>query len=249
MRRKTSVIWTTPHEDLQKLLDESFSIVDILKSLGFNGYNGNHRTLTQRINDGSFDLTQFNSNKEKYRSEKIKNAQLRNYKRDEDIFVENSTYVGNSGIKLRMVKMGIPYKCSECELGLYYNNKPISLQLDHINGINTDNRIDNLRFLCPNCHSQTETFSGKRNKTNMTPIHNLLLNIPKVRKKVIRKPKIDWPSKETLEKLLWKKPTVSIAKDLNVSDKAVEKHIKKLGLSKPPRGYWTKMIRQQGSAP
>jgi DNA-directed RNA polymerase subunit RPC12/RpoP len=40
-------------------------------------------------------------------------------------------------------------------------NKEIILQLDHINGINNDNRIENLRFLCPNCHSQTETYTGK----------------------------------------------------------------------------------------
>ena len=56
----------------------------------------------------------------------------------------------------------------------------------------------------------------------------------------ISKTKIEWPSKEELEKLLWEKPTTSIAKDLGVSDKAVEKHVKKLGLTKPPRGYWAK---------
>ena len=40
-------------------------------------------------------------------------------------------------------------------------DKKLSLQLDHINGINNDHRIENLRFLCPNCHSQTETYAGK----------------------------------------------------------------------------------------
>jgi hypothetical protein len=55
-----------------------------------------------------------------------------------------------------------------------------------------------------------------------------------------RPPKIVWPSAEVLEKLLWEKPTAQIAKDLGVSDKAIEKHGKKLGLKKPPRGYWAK---------
>jgi len=48
-----------------------------------------------------------------------------------------------------------------------------SLQLDHINGKNTDNRIDNLRLLCPNCHSQTSTFSG-RNRKFKIEVKNLI---------------------------------------------------------------------------
>ncbi len=56
-----------------------------------------------------------------------------------------------------------------------------------------------------------------------------------------RAAKIVWPSAEVLEKLLWEKPTSQIAKDLGVSDKAIEKHCKKLALKKPPRGYWAKI--------
>ena len=48
-----------------------------------------------------------------------------------------------------------------------YNNKPLILQLDHINGINDDNRIENLRFLCPNCHSQEDTYAA-RNRKNIS---------------------------------------------------------------------------------
>ena len=43
-------------------------------------------------------------------------------------------------------------------------DEPITLQLDHINGINNDHRIENLRILCPNCHSQTSTYAGKNNR-------------------------------------------------------------------------------------
>jgi hypothetical protein len=56
-----------------------------------------------------------------------------------------------------------------------------------------------------------------------------------------KRQKIAWPAAETLEKLLWEKPTSEIAKRLGVSDKAIEKHAKKLGLKKPPRGYWAKI--------
>jgi 5-methylcytosine-specific restriction endonuclease McrA len=54
----------------------------------------------------------------------------------------------------------IPYKCGVCDIDTWLDKK-ISLHLDHINGINGDNRLENLRFLCPNCHSQTETYVGK----------------------------------------------------------------------------------------
>jgi hypothetical protein len=55
-----------------------------------------------------------------------------------------------------------------------------------------------------------------------------------------RAAKIVWPSADALKKLIWEKPTSQIAKDLGVSDKAIEKHCKKLALEKPPRGYWAK---------
>lgn len=85
---------------------------------------------------------------------------------DHEVFVENSTY-GRCHIKKRILRKGlIPYRCSECSSGDTWNGKPLSLHLDHVNGINNDNRIENLRFLCPNCHSQTETYAGK-NKGKM----------------------------------------------------------------------------------
>jgi hypothetical protein len=64
-----------------------------------------------------------------------------------------------------------------------------------------------------------------------------------------RAAKIVWPSAEALQKLIWEKPTSQVAKDLGVSDKAVEKHCKKLGLKKPPRGYWAKIQAGEGKRP
>ena len=72
--------------------------------------------------------------------------------------------MGIAHLKERLVKEKyLEYKCAECGI-TEWNGKPLSLHLDHINGINNDHRIENLRFLCPNCHSQTNTYAGKNKK-------------------------------------------------------------------------------------
>lgn len=82
----------------------------------------------------------------------------------EEILVKNSSWLGTSQkLKIKLIKeKGWEDKCAECGITNVYNNKPITLQLDHINGDNSDNRINNLRILCPNCHSQTNTFGHKK---------------------------------------------------------------------------------------
>ena len=115
-------------------------------------------------------------------------------------------------------------------MGTEWNNKKISLQIDHINGISNDNRIENLRMLCPNCHSQTLNFAGKSKKKQ-----------PKEKIKKQHKRKVIWPTKEELEILLWEKPTSQIAKSYGVRDNSVGKWAKKYGLKKPGKGYWQKL--------
>jgi hypothetical protein len=94
-------------------------------------------------------------------------------KRDENIFVVNGKSSDARQIKKRLVRdHNRPYECSKCKNEnftmcdgvLMWKDQEIVLQLEHKNGINSDNRLDNLTFLCPNCHSQTSTYGGRNCK-------------------------------------------------------------------------------------
>jgi len=81
-----------------------------------------------------------------------------------DILLGKYPNYKTSVLKKRLVTEGIlVYNCTSCGIGDEWNGNPIVLQLDHINGIHDDHRLENLRLLCPNCHSQTDTWCG-RNK-------------------------------------------------------------------------------------
>ena len=64
------------------------------------------------------------------------------------------------GTAISYLKRFVEYVCSECRIK-EHNHKPIVLQIDHIDGNNKNNKIENVRWLCPNCHSQTPTFGAK----------------------------------------------------------------------------------------
>lgn len=88
---------------------------------------------------------------------------------DEVVFCENSTYARHS-VKARIRQRNlIEYTCSICDMEPVWQGKPLVLILDHINGVNNDNRLDNLRFVCSNCDSQLETYKSK-NKRKSKPI-------------------------------------------------------------------------------
>jgi 5-methylcytosine-specific restriction endonuclease McrA len=81
-----------------------------------------------------------------------------------DMFILNSAY-NHSTIKRNIIKYNlIPYECSTCKNQGKHNGLDLTLQLDHINGVKVDQRLTNLRFLCPNCHSQTQTYAGGNRK-------------------------------------------------------------------------------------
>lgn len=151
-------------EELQKLINDNTSINAILKQLNVNSNgSGAYKTFKNHCRRLEVEVPFYKNNGNLVIGPKISL---------DDILVENSTYQNGTRLKKRLVSEGVlEYKCSgeNCKVGKEWNGKPLTLQLDHKNGIHNDNRRENIRFLCPNCHSQTGTFSGKNllNRNNI----------------------------------------------------------------------------------
>lgn len=147
-------------ENITLVVIESKSLKECLERMGLKPAGGNYSVIKKYIEKYVINTDHFETIKEKndrigFRP--IKKALI-------DILVENSTF-SRSELKNKLIKEKIlDYECVECGNNGEWNGKPLSLQLDHINGVNNDNRIENLRFLCPNCHTQTETYAGKNKK-------------------------------------------------------------------------------------
>jgi 5-methylcytosine-specific restriction endonuclease McrA len=233
VRSKTSIIWKIDRKVLQNLLDSSNSIVEVLTKLNYDGYNGNHRTLKKRIKEEKFDLTQFELNAKNWRKKFL--IELRDKSAiSKNVLTKNSSCSRHS-LKRFLIKNDLlSYECAICKNKGEWQNQTLSLNLDHINGINDDNRLENLRFLCPNCHSQTDTFSGKRKKIIYScPIcFNRMAGYGATCPKCVKHPLKFEISREELYDLIVNKKIayLTLGKRFNVSDAAIKKRCKKLGI-------------------
>lgn len=139
-------------EYLCKIISESKNKREVFSKLGIRAAGGNWKTLYKYINLYAIDISHF---KENYSSEKI---ELKN------ILVEGSNY-NRTNLKKRLYEEGLLNPiCCLCGQDENWNGMKISLILDHINGIHNDNRIENLRIVCPNCNAGLDTFAGKNRK-------------------------------------------------------------------------------------
>jgi len=154
----------------------------------------------------------------------------------EERLCENSTY-SRKQLKKRLIASGILKNvCAECGQLPEWNGKPLVLRLDHINGVNDDNRIENLRILCPHCDSQTSTFCGRNKKTVERVQHHCECGAPiyacskrcrSCQNRRRHQPtKINWPSTPELLRMIEDTNYVQCGKTLGVSDNAVRKHLK-----------------------
>jgi hypothetical protein len=161
------------------------------------------------------------------------------------ILIKSDNYSSSSDLRKRLIKEGILTAiCSICHLSPIWCDKPLTLQLDHINGDNTDNRIENLRLLCPNCHSQTETYCGnKKYKIRRTYVKVCKLcggpkppnqsNVCKhcdLERRRINLTRINWPDPLIVLAMVEESNFRAVGKKLGVSDNAVRKFLKRNNL-------------------
>lgn len=144
-------------EKIKNAIKDSKSKGEVLDKIGVSRKAGNYQTLYKYCQVYNIDIDNI-----KY----LNTNRGGDYRKltFSEIFIKDSL-TSRHIVKKHLIKESlIEYKCEKCNNTGEWLGQPISLQLDHINGNNTDNRLDNLRFLCPNCHSQTETYSGKNKK-------------------------------------------------------------------------------------
>ena len=198
---------------LSQLVPICYSIRDVLGKLGLTYNGGNHRTVKTKIQLLGLDTSHFDPYKPARLRGKVVKIPY------EKVLIENSIIDSSSLRNIVFRNKLLDYVCALCGKEPYHNGKELVLPLDHINGDRCDNRLVNLRFLCPNCHTQTPTFGNKikrapKSEIQTRPLSDFNIHIS---------------CEEALSKYLECKSYSKVAKDLGVSESLIRKLVKMSG--------------------
>lgn len=233
-----SKVYSISISEFVEIVKNSNSKKEILEKIGLRAAGGNFKTLTRRLlAEGLLEELQLRTTK---LVKDVLTKTRRNIPLDE-VMVENSNY-SRQNLKQRLLKLGkLNNRCIVCGIGPEWQGKPLTLQLDHINGLYNDNRIENLRIICPNCHSQTETYVGKanrignkkslgkmRNKCIMCKQQASIGSMSGLCRKCydLKRRKVQRPEKEELLNIIKEIGFSAAGRKYNVSDNAIRKWIK-----------------------
>ncbi len=198
--------------------DKCVNMLDLCHKMGIENVGGeDYREVRNLAKELGVELVfSFKQNKPSMKSVKLPN---------EMVFVKNG-HTSTTNLKKKIIREGLKeYKCEKCGI-TEWQGEPISLQIHHINGDHHDNRLENLQFLCPNCHSQTDTYAGKNSSRGSTAKPKILTHDDY--KKIIEE---NWtkthPSvEEFISSFLELGSFVGVGKKYGVSDNALKKWCK-----------------------
>lgn len=157
----TNKIYELTDEQFADTIKNSTNISEVLFKLGYSvaGNSWGFAQVRKRMADLKLDQSMF-------KGKSAMAAKLQSMKLSaKDLLKPNCKHNRNITRRYIISNELLPYRCAICGLS-EWNGKTLSLELDHINGINNDNRLENLRFLCPNCHSQTTTYGSRNQQRN-----------------------------------------------------------------------------------
>lgn len=227
-RAKRSKIWQMSLESFKELVKHSKTIADILKPFNLENKGGNHNTVKRRMDEEGIDYSHIKLGLDANKGRKF-NIKPIDY---DELFKENSPH-SRETVKKYIIKDNlIPYKCEQCGFEGKWQGKNLVLVLDHINRINNDHRLKNLRFLCPNCNSQQDTFAGKNVKHRKNKafcidcgkeISSVSIRCQSCASKNSKKEICKRPSKEQLLKDINEMNNIKIGLKYGVSEASVRK--------------------------
>jgi hypothetical protein len=145
----------------RKAVAESISVAGVLKAMGRAVVGRGYKRVHAEVARLGLDTSHWKGQRHGT------TGQPRKLPWDE-VLIENSPYRLGAGRKARLIKEGIlQNQCYICGGSPEWMGQPLSLVLDHINGVRNDNRLGNIRLVCPNCNSQLPTFCGRNLKNKI----------------------------------------------------------------------------------
>ncbi|MGV9287801.1 HNH endonuclease signature motif containing protein [Streptomyces sp. NPDC003719] len=150
--------WT--REVLEPVVASSTSVNEVLRRLGLDLVGGHHTNISRRISAHGIDTSHFTA---AVRTERQRDNRRR--RTAGEILVEETSdhakRVPGSRLKRAMRELGVEERCALCGIEPMWLGEPLPLEVDHIDGDWRNNRIENLRTLCPNCHATTDSYRGR----------------------------------------------------------------------------------------
>ncbi|MFJ7158077.1 HNH endonuclease [Streptomyces sp. NPDC101118] len=156
--RATGAKWTK--EILTEAVAASTNMCDVLRRLGLDVVGGHHTHISRRVKGFGIDTSHFSPH---HRTDRMRDNRRRRYP-DEILREDRSPHprrVPNARLRRALLETGVEERCAGCGNQAVWLGEPLALEVDHISGDWRDNRHENLRFLCPNCHSTTDTYRGR----------------------------------------------------------------------------------------